>query len=124
MRRIVGADRGRTGTAGGVAGPTSDVTASAALAGLPPDHYVVVHETTAPHDTLATALELPDVPYFGVIGTLGPGNPIDLYRLTVSVGEGRLDFVLLTSQSASAIPTDFGLFDGSGQLPGQWSVGD
>jgi hypothetical protein len=78
VREMSGPTEAAQGTAGGVTGPTSDVTASAARAGLPPGPDVVVHETTAPHDTLATAQELPDVPYFGVIGTLGPGNPIDL----------------------------------------------
>ena len=40
----------------------------------------------APHHTLATAQDFPNLPFVGVVGTLGSGDPIDLYRVTLNAG--------------------------------------
>ena len=87
------------------------------IPGLPQADYVVVSETKAPHHTLATAQELPDLPYFGVVGTLGSGDPIDLYRVTLGSGAARLNFGLESDQSALTVPMQLQVFDGSGQHP-------
>jgi len=101
---------------------TNDVTTLPGVPGLPQGPYVVVAETKDPHQTLATAQELPDLPYFGVVGTIGSGDPIDLYRLTLSSPPQRLDFALVSNQSTLTVPMQFQLFDGSGQVLGVWSL--
>src|SRR5206468_460629 len=53
-------------------------------------------------------------------GTTGAGNPIDLYRLTLSAGVESLDFALVANQP---VPTQFQVFDESGQQLGEWSAG-
>ncbi len=93
------------------------------LPGLPQADYVVVAETKAPHHTLATAQELPDLPYVGVVGTLGSGDPIDLYRVTLSSGAAGLNFGLESDQSALTVPVQLQVFDGSGHILGDWSLG-
>jgi len=104
-------------------GSTSDTTTLPALPGLPRGPYVVVPETKDPHQTLATAQELPDIPYFRVVGTIGSGGPIDLYRLTLSSRAEGLDFGLGSDQSLPSIPMQLQLFDGTGHVLGEWSVG-
>jgi hypothetical protein len=86
------------------------------------DSYVVVPETHSPHQTFATAQSLPDDPYFGVIGTIGGGEPIDLYRLTVSAATAGFQFELASSPSASTALPQFWLIDGSGRVMGEWSA--
>lgn len=83
--------------------------------------YIIVPETPTPHRTFATAQVLPDDPYFGVIGTIGGGEPIDLYKLTVNAATAGFQFELVSSPSASASPARFWLFDGSGRVMGEWS---
>ena len=102
----------------GVVGSGSGGTTLPGLPGLPRGNYVIVPETTAPHHTLATAQDLPNLPYFGVVATLGSGDSIDLYRLTLSAGVEGLDFGLATDQ---AVPVQLQVFDGSGQMLGEWS---
>jgi hypothetical protein len=85
---------------------------------------VIVPETGAPHHTFATAQNLPNLPFFGVVGTLGSGDPIDLYRLTLGAGAERLNFGLVSEQSAPIVPVQLQLFDGSGHMLGEWSLGD
>ena len=96
---------------------------AAELPGLPQGRYVVVPESNAPHHTLATAQELPELPYVGVVGTLGSGEPIDLYRVTLSSGVSGLNFGLESDQSALTIPMQLQVFDASGHLLGEWSLG-
>jgi len=84
--------------------------------------YVIVPETHWSHRTFATAQGLPDDPYFGVIGTIGGGEPIDLYRLTVSAATAGFQFELVSSPSASTASPRFWLFDGSGKVMGEWSA--
>jgi hypothetical protein len=85
--------------------------------------YVIGPETRSPHQTFATAQSLPNDPYFGVIGTIGGGEPIDLYRLTVSAATAGFQFQLVSSPPASAGSLQFWLFDGSGKVMGEWSSG-
>jgi hypothetical protein len=93
------------------------------LPGLPRAAYVIVPETKSPHQTFATAQPLPDLPFFGVVGTTASGEPIDLYRLTLTAGAVSVDFGLVSDQPASAVPLQVQLFDGSGQVLGAWTVG-
>jgi hypothetical protein len=83
--------------------------------------YVIVPETHWSHQTFATAQSLPDNPYFGVIGTIGGGEPIDLYKLTVNAATAGFQFELVASPSASASSARFWLFDSSGRVMGEWS---
>src|SRR5271157_348081 len=65
------------------------------LAGLPQGNYVIVPETSTPHNTLTSAQMLPDAPYVGVVGTLGDGDGIDFFRFTIDNIPERLDFGLV-----------------------------
>jgi hypothetical protein len=80
--------------------------------------YLLVRETTSLHDTLTTAQSLPNVPFFGVIGTIGGGDPIDLYRLTVGPHTSGFQFELVSQSWSSTVPLSFQLFDGSGKVVG------
>jgi hypothetical protein len=103
---------GSVGTVAGVPGGSGD------------ESYLIVDETNAPHSTLATAQGLPDVPYFGVIGTLGPDDAIDLFRMPLDPGMLGVQFELVAQQRPVTIPVQFSLFDGTGRLLGRWSSGD
>src|SRR5271166_5957126 len=93
------------------------------LAGLPPVNYVIVRETPAPHHTIASAQVLPDLPYFGVVGTLGAGDEIDLYQLALDSIPERLDFGLVMQGRGGSVPATFQILDGSGQVLGTWNLG-
>jgi len=93
------------------------------LAGLPQVNYVIVPETPTPHDTIASAQVLPDLPYFGVVGTLGAGDGIDLYQLTLDSIPERLDFGLVMQGGGGSVPATFQILDGSGQVLGTWNLG-
>src|SRR5271157_5170848 len=93
------------------------------LAGLPQGNYVIVPETSTPHDTIASAQVLPDLPYFGVVGTLGAGDEIDLYQLTLDSITDRLDFGLVMQGRGGSVPATFQILDGSGQVLGTWNLG-
>jgi hypothetical protein len=109
--------------ASGNSGAGSTGNAATSPSGSDQDSYVVVLETKSPHHTLATAQDLPDVPYFGIIGAFSSADVTDLYRMVVTPGMGRLEFELVTNQSAGAAPMQFELFSATGQVLGQWSVG-
>ena len=66
---------------------------------------------------------LPDLPYFGVVGTLGAGDGIDLYQLTLDSIPDRLDFGLVMQGSGGSVPATFQILDGSGQVLGTWKLG-
>jgi hypothetical protein len=91
--------------------------------GLPIARYVLVPDSNAPHQTFATAQPLPDVPFFGVVGTTASGEPIDLYSLTLTAGAASLDFGLVSNPSAATVPVQLQVFDASGQVLGEFSVG-
>lgn len=92
--------------------------------GISHESYVVVNEGSAPHGTMATAQDLPNLPYFGVIGTLGPEDEIDLFRLPVGEGTSAIEFDLIAHSAVPSVPVRFLVFSGSGQLLGQWTSGD
>jgi hypothetical protein len=117
--RLVTRDNGPRSEYGGSA---SDAWTSPVVPGMPKAPYVLVFEAKGPHQTFATAQGLPRVPYFGVVGTINPGDPIDLYRLTLGTSVNSLDFALRSDQSTPAGPLQLQLFDGSGQLLRNWSV--
>ncbi len=93
------------------------------LAGLPQVDYVIVPEISTPHDTLPSAQSFPDLPYFGVIGTLDVGDGVDLYRLTLDRISDRIDFGLVMRGSDANVPATFQLLDGSGQVLASWKLG-
>ncbi|MGA7500441.1 MAG: hypothetical protein WBX00_27220 [Isosphaeraceae bacterium] len=93
------------------------------LAGLPQANYVIVPESSKPHHTIASAQVLPDLPYFGVVGTLGAGDGIDLYQLALDSISERLDFGLVMQGSGASVPATFQILDGSGQVLGTWNLG-
>jgi hypothetical protein len=107
----------------GVGGWGSDATTLPGLPSRPRARYVIVPETKAPHQTLATAQQLPTFPYVGVVGTTASGDPIDLYRVDLPAGAGSLSFGLLADQPAATVPVQLQVFDGSGRLLGEWSSG-
>lgn len=87
-----------------------------------PPPYVIVGETPAPHGTLGTAQTLPGVRYFGVIGSLGAGDAVDVYRLPVARGFTSIEFELVSF--VAAVPLSFEVYSPSGQLVGQWTTGE
>ncbi len=95
----------------------------ATMLGQTQDQYVVVPETNRPHHTLGTAQGFPNLPFVGVVGTLGSGDPIDLYRVTLNAGVVRLEFGFESNQSAPTIPVQLLVFDGSGHLLGEGALG-
>ena len=92
------------------------------LAGLPQVNYVIVPETSTPHHTIASAQVLPDLRYFGVVGTLGAGDEIDLYQLTLDSIPDRLDFGLVMQGAGASVPATFQILEGSGQVLGTWKL--
>ena len=85
--------------------------------------YVIVHETDAPHSTLASAQDLPNLPYFGVIGTLGSGNSIDFYQMNIGPSTAGIQFELVAQQPAAPTPVQLSLYDASGRVLGTWTSG-
>jgi len=85
--------------------------------------YVIVPETASPHHTRGSAQRLPDLPFFGVIGAIAPGDTTDYYRLAASSITEAVDFALTSTQPGSAVPLQIQLFDSSGQLLGLWNSG-
>jgi hypothetical protein len=106
-----------------VGGSSGDGTTSPGLPGFPQGNYVTVLETKTSHHTFATAQNLPYLPYFGVVGTLGSEEPIDLYRLTLSGGAEGLNFGLASEQSGPIVQVQLQVFDGSGHMLGERSLG-
>ena len=104
-----------------VEGSMSQRARATAAPGLGQSAYVLVFETKDPHHTLLTAQEVPDVPYFGVVGTIGTGDPTDLYRLTLGAAAEQLDFQLAWGPSVPQVQMQFQLFDGTGRVLGEWS---
>lgn len=88
--------------------------------------YVIVYETDAPHNSLASAQALPDVPNFGVIGSLDSGDLIDFYEMHIGTGTAGLQFELdvTSGQTSPLVPLRFMLFDETGRVLGSWTTGD
>ena len=105
------------------AGSKGDANPSPGTHALQQVPYVIVPETASPHDTRGSAQRLPDLPFFGVIGAIAPGDATDYYRLAVSSITEAVDFALTSTQPGSAVPLQIQLFDGSGQSLGLWSSG-
>ena len=105
--------------------PATLGSAGTALALQDPAHaaYVIVPETDAPHSTLASAQDLPNLPYFGVIGTLGSGNSIDFYQMTIGAAAAGIQFELVAQQPAASTPVQLSLYDASGRVLGTWTSG-
>jgi hypothetical protein len=92
---------------------------------LEPAHasYVIVPESEAPHSTLATAQVLPDLPFFGVIGNLGPDGPPDLFAMTLDAKTAGVQLELVTQQPAASPAVQFALYDATGRVLGTWTAG-
>jgi hypothetical protein len=65
---------------------------------------------------LATAQQLPNLPYFGVVGTIGSDEVLDLYRLHLNEGIGGLDFRLAAHGADPNASIQFMILDGSGEV--------
>jgi hypothetical protein len=85
--------------------------------------YVIVPESEAPHSTLATAQVLPNLPFFGVIGTLGPDSSPDVFQMILDSKTAGVQFELVTQQPAASPPVQFALFDATGRVLGTWTAG-
>ncbi len=94
-------------------GGTPDITG---LAPPIPGTYVIVPETPSPHSTLQTAQPIPDVPYAGVVGVIGLGDPIDLYRIAVGPGALVLRLGSTSNGSSSSPSLRLLVFDALGRL--------
>jgi hypothetical protein len=97
--------------------------ASVEFAARPDGSYVVVLENKNPHHTRASAQVLPDLPFFGVVGTLSTSGAIDVYRLTLNENADQLNFGLAFQSNGSTGPMNLQVFNGAGQLLGEWSAG-
>jgi hypothetical protein len=99
----------------------------AGTAGLPINSvhasYVIVPETDAPHSTLATAQVLPNLPFFGVIGTLSSDSPPDLFEMTLDSKTAGVQFELVAQQPAVSPAVQFSLYDAAGRVLGTWTAG-
>jgi hypothetical protein len=85
--------------------------------------YLIVREQSTPHSTLASAQNLPDVPYFGVIGNLGSDNPIDVFEMNLGAGTAAIQFQLAAQQPAASTPVQLSLYDATGRVLGTWTSG-
>jgi hypothetical protein len=83
---------------------------------------VIVPEISAPHSTIATAQKLPNLPFFGVIGTLGPDSPPDLFEMSLGASSGGVRFDLVAQQPAASPAVQFSLFDATGRVLGTWNA--
>ncbi|QEH33349.1 hypothetical protein OJF2_18500 [Aquisphaera giovannonii] len=88
-----------------------------------PGTYQIVTETGEDHETEDDAQQLPDSPLFGVIGSLGSGDVLDVYRLTLNRGARQLDLGLLATSGQPIAPMRLQIFDESGQLLASWELG-
>ncbi|MGZ5982575.1 MAG: hypothetical protein ACXWO3_16730, partial [Isosphaeraceae bacterium] len=105
-----------------VGGSTGSPVVTPGLAGLPQAKYVIVPEISTHHDTIASAQVLPNLRYFGVVGTLSAGDEIDLYQLALNSISERLDFGLVMQGRGGSVPATFQILDGSGQVLGTWKL--
>jgi len=101
---------------------TASTDLTPGLAGLPQRNYVIIPEISWPHDTIASAQVLPDLPYFGVVGSLGAGEGIDLYQLALNSVSDRLDFGVEIQGRGGSVPATFEILDGTGQVLGTWQL--
>jgi hypothetical protein len=85
--------------------------------------YVIVPEIPTAHSTFATAQRLPNVPFFGVIGTLGADNPVDLYQMSLGAGTAGVQFDLVARDQGASTPVQFALYDAAGRVLGTWTSG-
>jgi hypothetical protein len=85
--------------------------------------YTIIPETTQRHDTVASAQPLPDLRYFGVVGTIGFDGALDLYRMHLNEGIGGLDFRLAARGPDLTSSIQFMVLDGSGQVLASSSSG-
>ncbi len=108
----------------GMTGSTQFSPSSVGLGGPAGGSYTVVFETKAPHHTKATAQVLPDLPFFGVVGTISTSDAVDFYRLTLNENVEELNFGLAFQRNGQVAAFEFQIFDGAGQLLGEWSSGE
>jgi hypothetical protein len=84
--------------------------------------YVIIADSPRPHGTMDSAQRLPDLPFFGVIGAVTPGDGIDFYRLSLNSSTQALSLGLATTEASSEIPLQLQVFDGSGRLLAEWNA--
>ncbi len=89
---------------------------------VPAVSYLVVPESTRSHSTIDTAQHLPDVPFFGVVGSLLPSDQVDLYQISVSPASSTLSIQVRLQHSSSDTGETIWLMDRTGRVLGFESV--
>jgi hypothetical protein len=107
----------------GATGSTPISPSSLGLSDFPEGSYALVLETKAPHHTRSTAQVLPDLPFFGVVGTISTSDTTDFYRLSLNEWVEDLYTGLTFQSNGASAPIDFQIFNGAGQLLAEWSSG-
>jgi len=82
--------------------------------------YVIILESSIPHGTPGSSQQLPDLPFFGVIGSVVPGDLTDFYRLSLGSTSSSLDLGLISGAGGSDVPLQLQVFDGSGRVLAEW----
>jgi hypothetical protein len=93
--------------------PALQVTEVAAHPFLGPAQTVV--EQDEPHGSLASAQDLPTAGAVEVIGRLGPGDGMDMYRIRLTAGTPIMRFSMSMDSPSTASPMQVLVFDGSGR---------
>src|SRR4051794_36635735 len=82
--------------------------------------YVIILESSIPHGTPGSSQQLPDLPFFGVIGSVVPGDLTDFCRLSLGSTSSSLDLGLISGAGGSDVPLQLQVFDGSGRVLAEW----
>jgi hypothetical protein len=85
--------------------------------------YTIIPESPQPHHTLSTAQVLPDLPYFGVVGSTGSDEVVDLYRMHLNGGATGFEFRLAAQVPDLTGGIQLFVLDGSGQVLARSSAG-
>jgi hypothetical protein len=104
-------------------GQKPTVTAGGNDTDLADTPYVIVPEIAGPHSTMAAAQVLPDLPYFGVVGTLQRGAVADMFQIGIDPSLPALQLNVQIRQPAGDPGETIWLFDAEGQTLAEWTLG-
>jgi hypothetical protein len=102
---------------------TSRVIATPSAVGPSSVEYTIIPESPLPHHTTATAQPLPDLPFFGVVGSISSNEIVDLYRMHLNEGIAGIDFRLAADLPDLTGGVRLVLLDGTGQVLASSSAG-